>query len=85
MAQKEFTFNDLKAILVNRIGIPESQVIDDPALSFEDMGLDSLALIEIQLEVQQEYGFSIPDEDAHHITSVGEAIEYTNRRLQERG
>jgi acyl carrier protein len=85
MAQKEFTFNDLKAILVNRIGIPESQVIDDPALSFEEMGLDSLALIEIQLEVQQEYGFSIPDEDAHHITSVGEAIEYTNRRLQERG
>ncbi len=85
MAQKEFTFNDLKAILVNRIGIPESQVIDDPALSFEDMGLDSLALIEIQLEVQQEYGFSIPDEDAHHITSVGEAIEYTNHRLQEQG
>ena len=85
MAQKEFTFNDLKTILVNRIGIPESQVIDDPALSFEDMGLDSLALIEIQLEVQQEYGFNIPDEDAHYITSVGETIEYSNRRLQEQG
>ena len=85
MPQKEFTFNDLKAILVNRIGIPESQVIDDPALSFEEMGLDSLALIEIQLEVQQEFGFSIPDEDAHYITNVGEAIEYTNRRLQEQG
>ena len=83
MAQKEFTFNDLKAILVNRIGIPESQVIDDPALTFEDMGLDSLALVEIQLEVQQEYGFIIPDEDTHYITTVGQAIAYTNRRLQE--
>lgn len=85
MAQKEFTFSDLKTILVNRIGIPESQVIDDPALSFEDMGLDSLALVEIQLEMQQDYGFSIPDEDAQYITSVGQAIEYTNRRLQEQG
>lgn len=85
MAQKEFTFNDLKEILVNRIGVPESQVIDDPTLSFEDMGLDSLALVELQLAVQQEYGFSIPDEDTHHITTIGQAIEYTNRRLQEQG
>ncbi len=83
MAQKTFTFHDLKEILVNRIGIPASQVIDDPTLSFEDIGLDSLALIEIQLAVQQEYGFNIPDEDAHYITTVGQAIEYTNRRLQE--
>ena len=83
MTHKEFTFSDLKEILVNRIGIPESQVIDDPGMSFEDMGLDSLALIEIQLEVQQQYGFSIPDEDTHHITTIGQAIEYTNRRLRE--
>ena len=84
MAQKTFTFNDLKEILVNRIGVPENQVIDDPTLSFEDMGLDSLALVEIQLAVQQDYGFNIPDEDAQYITTVGQAIEYTNRRLQEK-
>ena len=35
--------------------------------------------------MQQEYGFTIPDEDAEQITTVGEAIEYTNRRLQEEG
>jgi acyl carrier protein len=85
MTQKQFTFSDLKDILVNRIGIPESQVIDDPDMKFAEMGLDSLALVEIQLAVQQEYGFSIPDEDADHITTVGQAIEYTNRRLQEQG
>jgi acyl carrier protein len=85
MAQKRFTFSDLKDILVNRIGVPESQVIDDPNMTFEDMDLDSLALVEIQLAVQQQYGFSIPDEDAHYITTIGQAIEYTNRRLQEQG
>lgn len=82
---REFTFNDLKEILVNRIGLAEDQISDDPNMAFEDMGLDSLAFVEIQLAVQQEYGFPIPDEDAQHITTVGEAIDYTNRRLQEQG
>jgi acyl carrier protein len=82
MAQ-QFTFDDLKDILVNRIGLAEDQVVDDPNLTFEQLGLDSLAFVEIQLAMQQEYGFTIPDEDAEKITTVGEAIEYTNQRLQE--
>jgi acyl carrier protein len=49
------------------------------------MGLDSLAFVEIQLAMQQQYGFSIPDEDAHHINTVGQAIDYVNRRLEEQG
>ena len=35
--------------------------------------------------MQQEYGFTIPDEDAEQITTVGEAVDYTNRRLSEEG
>ena len=85
MAVKEFTFEDVKNILVNRVGLPEDAVVNDPNLSFEDLGLDSLAFVEIQLAIQQDYGFTIPDEDAEHITTIGEAIEYSNRRLQEQG
>lgn len=85
MATRQFTFSDLKDILVNRIGIPEDQVVDDPNLTFEDIGLDSLALVELVLAVQQEYGFEIPDKDTQYITTVGQAIDYTNRRLQEGG
>jgi minimal PKS acyl carrier protein len=83
MSVKEFTFEDLRNILVNRVGLPDDAVRDDPNLSFEDMGLDSLAFVEIQLAIQQEYGFTIPDEDAQSITAVGEAIDYSNRRLRE--
>jgi len=79
-----FTFDDLKAILVTRIGLPADQVVNDPAASFAAMGLDSLALVEIQLAVQQRYGFSVPDEDAQKIQTVGQAIDYTNRRIQEK-
>ena len=42
-----------------------------PNATFEDMGLDSLAFVEIQLAMQQEYGFTIPDEDAERIKTVG--------------
>lgn len=83
MSVQEFTFNDLRNILVNRVGLPEDAVVDDPAATFEDMGLDSLAFVEIQLAIQQDYGFTIPDEDAQEITTVGQAIDYSNRRLQE--
>ena len=79
-----FTFEDLKTILVSRIGLPPDQVVNDPGASFAAMGLDSLALVEIQLAVQQRYGFSVPDEDAEKIQTVGQVIEYTNRRIQER-
>lgn len=82
-AQTQFAFEDLKRILVDRVGLPESDVIDDPEATFEDMGLDSLAFVEIQLAMQQEYGFAIADEDAEKIHTVGEAIEYVNRRLAE--
>jgi acyl carrier protein len=85
MAEQRFTFDDLKETLVNRIGIPEARVKNDPDLTFEDMGLDSLALVEVQLDIQQRYGFIIPDADGQHITTVGEAIDYVNRRLEEKG
>jgi acyl carrier protein len=83
MAAREFTFEDAKNILVNRIGVPEDSISGDPSQSFEDLGLDSLAFVEIQLAMQQEYGFQIPDEDAEQITTIGEAVDYTNRRLGE--
>jgi minimal PKS acyl carrier protein len=81
VATREFTFEDLKDILVNRVGLPDAAVVDDPEATFDDMGLDSLAFVEIQLAMQQEYGFTIPDEDAEHIHKVGEAINYVNQRL----
>ena len=83
MPVQEFTFDDVRNILVNRIGMSEEAVGSDPSRSFDELGLDSLAFVEIQLAMQQEWGFTIPDEDASQILTIGEAIDYVNRRLQE--
>jgi len=78
-----FTFADLKRLLVERIGMSEDEVGDDPALAFDEMDLDSLAFEEIQLALENAYGFSISFEDAQTIRTLGDAIEYTNRRIAE--
>ena len=79
-----FTFEDLKVLLVERIGMSEEEVGDDPGLKFDEMDLDSLAFEEIQLALENAYGFSIDYEDAQTITTLGEAVDYTNRRLAEK-
>jgi len=83
VAAQTFSFEDVKRILVERVGMNEDDVKDDPNATFDSMGLDSLAFVEIQLAMQQEYGFTIEDEDAERITTIGEAIEYVNQRLAE--
>jgi acyl carrier protein len=83
--QTQFGFDDLRRILVDRVGLADEDVKDDPSTTFDDMGLDSLAFVEIQLAMEQEYDFTISDEDAENIHTVGEAIAYVNRRLAEAG
>jgi acyl carrier protein len=79
-----FTFDDLKRLLVERIGMSEDEVGNDPSVKFDDLDLDSLAFEEIQLALENAYGFSISYEDAQTIVTLGDAIAYTNRRLGER-
>ena len=81
--QTQFGFEDLKQILVDRVGLPEEDVKDNPDLTFDELGLDSLAFVEIQLAMEQEYGFTVADEDAQEILTIGDAIDYVNRRLAE--
>ena len=83
MADETFGFDDLKGILTGRIGLEEADIPDDPDTTFESVGLDSLAIMEIQLEVEQRYGFQVAEEDAAGIHTFGDAISYVQKRLAE--
>ena len=80
---KQFAFEDLKKILVDRVGLGEDQVGDDLSATFDDLGLDSLAFVEIQLAMEQDYGITVEDADAEKIHSLQEAIDYVNSKLAE--
>ncbi|MBU0568528.1 acyl carrier protein [bacterium] len=68
-----------KKIIVEQLGVEESQIT--LAASFaEDLGADSLDVVELVMALEEEFDIEIPDEDAEKITTVGEAIKYIEEK-----
>ena len=80
---KKVGLEDLKRILVERVGLPADDIPDELTTTFEELGLDSLAFMEIALAVEQEYGLQVDEEDADRILTFGDALDYVNSRLAE--
>ena len=70
----------LKDIVVDRLNVEESQI--KPEASFvEDLGADSLDIVELIMGIEEEFDIEIPDEDAEKLTTVGEALNYVKNKL----
>ncbi|HHY92407.1 MAG TPA: acyl carrier protein [Firmicutes bacterium] len=68
-------FDRVKEIIVDQLGVDEEAVT--PEASFvEDLGADSLDIVELVMALEEEFGIEIPDEDAEKIATVGDAVEY---------
>jgi len=65
----------VKSIIVEQLGVDESQV-DSKASFVDDLGADSLDIVELVMAFEEEFGIEIPDEEAEKIASVGDAITY---------
>ncbi|HLS88881.1 MAG TPA: acyl carrier protein [Sphingobacteriaceae bacterium] len=72
----------IRSIIVDQLGVEEEEV--KPEASFiDDLGADSLDLVELIMALEEEFGTDIPDEDAERINTVGDAIEYIRERQQQ--
>jgi acyl carrier protein len=77
-------FDRVKSIIVEQLGVDESEVT--PEASFvEDLGADSLDVVELVMALEEEFEIEIPDEDAEKIVKVGEAVKYIEQHLAEAG
>ena len=65
----------VKAIIVDKLGVDENEVTPEASFT-NDLGADSLDIVELIMEFEKEFGISIPDEQAESISSVGDAIAY---------
>ena len=65
----------VKQIIVEQLGVYEAQV-DDTASFVDDLGADSLDIVELVMAFEEAFDIEIPDEDAEKIATVKDAIDY---------
>jgi acyl carrier protein len=70
----------IKAIIVEQLGIDEAEVVNEASFA-DDLGADSLDLVELIMALEEEFGQEISDEEAEKIHSVQEAIDYIAERI----
>jgi len=68
-------FDRVKKIIVDRLGVDEAEVTLEASFK-EDLGADSLDVVELVMELEDEFDMEISDEDAEKITTVGEVVNY---------
>ncbi|MBQ8021645.1 MAG: acyl carrier protein [Bacteroidales bacterium] len=73
----------VKAIIVDKLGVEESEVTETANFT-NDLGADSLDTVELLMEFEKEFGVKIPDEDAAGIATVADAINYVEAKLAEK-
>lgn len=67
-------------IIVDRLGVDETEVI--PSANFkEDLGADSLDVVELVMQLEDEFEMEISDEDAEKIATVGDAVSYIESQV----
>src|SRR5579862_6440886 len=72
--------NRVKKVTVEQLGVKEEEVTE--AASFqEDLGADSLDVVELVMAFEDEFGIDIPDEEVGEIKTVGDAVNYITKKL----
>jgi acyl carrier protein len=69
----------LKSIIIEQLAVAEEEVVNEASF-LDDLGADSLDLVELIMAIEEEYGIEIPDDDAEKIQSVQDAINYVEER-----
>ena len=68
-------FEKIKKIISEQLGVDEGEITLESHF-VDDLGADSLDTVELVMQLEEEYGLEIPDEDAEKLQTVGDAIKY---------
>ena len=68
----------IKKIIVDQLGVDESKITENSSF-VDDLGADSLDIVELIMAFEEEFDIEIPDEDAEKMKTVGDAVKYLNK------
>jgi len=69
------TFDKVKDIIIDKLGVEEEKISTEASF-VDDLGADSLDTVELIMQLEEEFGIEIPDDDAEKITTVQAAVDY---------
>ena len=72
------TEGKVKSIIVEQLGVDEDEVTLDASFT-DDLGADSLDIVELVMAFEEEFGIEIPDEEAEKISTVRQAVDYIDK------
>lgn len=73
----------VKDIIVDKLGAEEPEVTETANFT-NDLGADSLDTVELLMEFERVFGIKIPDEDASQIATVADAVNYVEKKVEEK-
>ena len=74
-ATREEVYERVKEVLSEQLGVDENEINEEASFQ-EDLEADSLDLVEMIMELEDQFGIKISDEDAQKIQTVGQAVDY---------
>lgn len=77
----EEVFEKVKRIIVEQLGVAETSV-EMEASFIDDLGADSLDIVELVMALEEEFDMEIPDSDAEKVVTVGDVVEYIKENVQ---
>mgnify|MGYP004713793169 FL=1 len=76
---KEEIFDKLKELVVDQLGVEEDEVTMEASMQ-DDLGADSLDLVDLVMSVEEEFGVKVADEDLENIKTIGDIVNYIEDR-----